>query len=103
MTEETLVRQHGAAVRFTVRVQPRASRARVDGVHGDAWRVRVQAPPVEGAANEAVCDLLAEALEVPKRQVRLVSGTSGRTKVVEVDGISASVVLERLRAATEER
>jgi hypothetical protein len=72
-------------------------------VHGQAWRVRVQAPPVEGAANQAVCDLLAEALHLPKRNLRVVSGASSRTKVIEIDGISAEIVRARLTAATEKR
>ena len=90
-------------MRVTVRVQPRASRARIEGVHGEAWRIRVQAPPVEGAANDAVCDLLAEALRLPKRRVRVVSGASARTKIVEIEGTSADVVRARLTAASEER
>jgi hypothetical protein len=72
-------------------------------VHGGAWRIRVQAPPVEGAANEAVCDLLAEALRLPKRDLRVVSGTTARTKVIEIDDVSAEIVRARLTAATEER
>lgn len=103
MTDGPAVRQHGTAVRVTVRVQPRAARSRVEGMHGEAWRVRVQAPPVDGAANQAVCDLLAEALHLPKRNLRVVSGASSRTKVIEIDGISAEIVRARLTAATEKR
>lgn len=103
MSADQLVRQHGTAVRITVRVQPRASQARVDGMHGEAWRIRVQAPPVEGAANQAVCDLLARTLRIPRRQIRVVSGLSARMKVVEIEGISAEAVRARLAAATEER
>lgn len=86
------VRARDGAVRFNVRVQPRASRAGVDGVHGDALKVRVTAPPVEGAANEAVVEVLAAALGVPRRAVRIVAGASSRAKVVEVDGVSAEAV-----------
>lgn len=82
----------GGAVRFTVRVQPRASRSAVDGLHGDALKVRVTAPPVEGAANEAVVAVLAAALGVPRRMVRIVAGDAARTKVVEVDGVTAEAV-----------
>ena len=81
------------AVRFSVRVQPRSSRSGLDGVHGDALRVRVQSPPVEGAANEAVVAVLADALGVPKGSVRLVSGATSRSKVVEVRGVAAEAVL----------
>lgn len=79
-------------VRFSVRVQPRASRAGVDGVHGDALKVRVHAPPVEGAANAAVVAVLAEALGVARRDVRIVSGESARSKLVEVRGVSVAAV-----------
>jgi len=80
------------AVRFAVRVQPRASRAGVEGVHGDALKVRVHAAPVDGAANDAVIAALADALGVAKRDVRIVSGETSRSKVVEVRGVSADTV-----------
>ena len=79
-------------MRFKVRVQPRSSRAGVDGVHGDALRVRVHAPPVEGAANAATIEVIAAALGVPKRAVRIVAGGSSRSKSVEVDGLTAAAV-----------
>ncbi len=84
--------ERAGAVRFTVRVQPRASRAAIDGLHGDALKLRVSAPPVEGAANEAVVALLADALDVARRAVRIVAGESSRSKVVEVDGVDAARV-----------
>ena len=65
------------------------------GAHGGALRVRLQAPPVDGAANEALIELLAEALGVPRRSVRIVAGTASRSKTVDVDGVERSVV-ERL-------
>jgi hypothetical protein len=86
------ITEREGAVRFSVRVQPRSSRTGVEGVHGDALKVRVNAPPVDGAANEAVVEVLAEALGVPRRSVRIVAGESSRTKVVEVDGVSAEAV-----------
>ncbi len=86
------VTEREGAVRFSVRVQPRSSRNGVDGVHGEALRVRVNAPPVEGAANEAVVEVLAEALGVARRAVRIVTGASARSKVVEVDGVTAAQV-----------
>ena len=79
-------------MRFGVRVQPRASRAGVVGLHGNALKVRVHAAPVDGAANEAVVDVLAAALEVPRSAIRIVSGASSRTKVVEVRGVTAGQV-----------
>lgn len=59
----------------------------------------MQAPPADGAANAAVCDLLADALRVPRRHVRLVSGSSARVKIIEVDEISVHTAEARLAAA----
>jgi uncharacterized protein YggU (UPF0235/DUF167 family) len=59
----------------------------VDGVSDGILRARVAAPPVEGGANEALLRLLADELGVPRRDVRLVAGAGGRTKVVVVDGV----------------
>lgn len=86
------VTERDGAVRFGVRVQPRASRSEVAGLHGDALRVRVHAPPVDGAANAAVVAVVAEALGVPRRAVRIVSGETGRTKLLEVTGVGAAAV-----------
>ncbi|MBL8982864.1 MAG: DUF167 domain-containing protein [Gemmatimonadetes bacterium] len=74
----------GPTIRFAVHVQPRATRSEVVGCHGDALRVRLQAPPVDGAANEALVELLADTLEVPRRAIALVAGHTARRKVVEV-------------------
>jgi uncharacterized protein (TIGR00251 family) len=87
MAELRITNRNGS-LRFGVRVQPRASRTEVVGLHGDVLKVRLAAPPVEGAANEALLELLADALGVPRRSVRLVSGEASRGKVVEVDGVT---------------
>jgi len=86
-------------VRFPVRVQPRASGTEVAGTQQGALKVRLQAPPVDGAANEALVDFLAESLGVPRRQVRIVSGATARTKVVEVTGVDVDAVM-RLEAGS---
>ena len=78
-------------VRFAVWLTPRAARDDVDGVVDRALRVRVTAPPVDGAANEALLRLLADRLGVPRRDLRIVSGASARQKVVVVDGVPAEV------------
>ena len=86
------VDEKGTVVRVAVHVQPRASRSEIIGQHGAALKVRLQAPPVDGAANEALVRLLAEALKVPERSVRVVAGATSRSKVVEVDGTTADAV-----------
>jgi uncharacterized protein (TIGR00251 family) len=96
MSSVVLQERHDA-VRFGVRVQPRASRDEIAGVHDGALRVRLQAPPVEGAANEALIRFLASALSVPRRHVRIVTGESSRNKVVEIDAV-ARPALDRILA-----
>jgi uncharacterized protein (TIGR00251 family) len=83
-----------SALRFTVRVQPGARHTAVGGrwagADGDVLVVRVRAPAVEGKANAAVLDALAEALGVRPGAVQLVRGARGRTKLVEVEGATAA-------------
>jgi uncharacterized protein (TIGR00251 family) len=83
-------------VRLAVHVQPRASRNEVAGVHDEALKVRLQAPPVDGAANEALIRLIAESLGVRPRQVRIARGGSSRQKEVEILGVSAAAVASKL-------
>ncbi len=83
-------------MRFGVRMQPRASRSGIDGIHGDALKVRVQAPPVDGAANAALVTVLAEALGVREGAVQVVAGLASRIKVVEVLGVTRAEVLAAL-------
>jgi uncharacterized protein (TIGR00251 family) len=71
-----------------VYVQPRASRNELAGLHDGCLKVRLTAPPVEGAANEALVRFIAEALGVPRRQVTVVAGSSGRRKILEIEGVS---------------
>lgn len=72
---------------LTIRLQPRASRNRIVGVHGEALKISVTAPPVEGAANAALIHFVAQLLQVPRATVSLQSGTKSRTKqlVVQTD------------------
>jgi uncharacterized protein (TIGR00251 family) len=78
------VHRRGDAVRFSVRLQPRASKSEIAGLQGVSLKVRVTAPPVDGLANEALIDSLSVALEIPRRNVCIVSGRASRTKIVEV-------------------
>ena len=80
-------------LRLDVYVQPRASRSEIVGEHDGALRVRLAAPPVDNAANDALVALLAKALGVPKRDIRVVTGATSRRKVVEVSGVTAEEVL----------
>ena len=84
------------AARITVRLTPRASREEIAGEREGVLQVRVTAPPVDGAANEALVRLLAKRLRVAKGAVAIVSGETSRSKVVEVDGLTEGEVRERL-------
>jgi uncharacterized protein len=77
-------------------VQPRASRTELAGRHGDALKVRVAAPPVDGAANEALIRFLADHLDVSRSAVRLEAGATGRIKVLAVTGIGVAAAMRRL-------
>ena len=85
--------------RFAVRVQPRASRNEIAGMQNGVLRIRLQAPPVDGAANEALIAFLADELGVPRRHIRIVSGLGSRNKVLEVDS-EVLPALDRIRSTT---
>ena len=75
----------GDALLLSLHVQPGASRTEVTGLHGDALRIRLAAPPVDGKANAELARFLADAFGVPQRQVTLVRGETSRRKVVRID------------------
>jgi uncharacterized protein (TIGR00251 family) len=86
------VTESGGRVRFSVRVQPRASRNEVAGLYGEALRVRLTAPPVDGAANTELVVFLSEIFAVARRSVKILSGESSRSKIVEIEGITERTV-----------
>jgi uncharacterized protein (TIGR00251 family) len=86
-------------VLLKVRVIPRAAQSGVAGRRGDAWLVRLHAPPVEDAANDELIDVIARALAVPKRAVSSASGERSRQKSVRVSGIDAATASARLASA----
>lgn len=87
--------------RIDVTVQPGARRATVVGRHGDGWKLRVTAPPVDGRANGAVVELVAKALGIRSRHVAVIRGGTSRRKQVEIRGLDATDVDVRLAAASE--
>ena len=87
------LRQTPAGVELLVYVQPRASRDQLVGVQGDELKVRLAAPPVEGAANAACCAFFAKLCRLPKSQVSLVAGESSRHKRLLLAGANAASVL----------
>ena len=87
------------STRLRLRVSPGATRTGVVGRYGQAWKVRVAAPPEGGRANDAVVRLLADTLSVPRDAVTLVSGQSARDKIVELTGIDEIETERRLSFA----
>jgi uncharacterized protein (TIGR00251 family) len=85
-----------ARVRF--RVSPGARRSEVVGRHGDGWKVRVAAAPEGGRANDAVLDLLAAELDLPRRSLSIVSGHTAREKIVRMEGIDRAEGERRLES-----
>jgi uncharacterized protein len=82
--------------RLRLRVSPGSDRAEIVGRHGEAWKVRVTAPPERGRANQAVVRLLAERLGLPAGELEVVSGLASRDKVVELHGLGRAEAERRL-------
>lgn len=78
-----------AGILINVKVQPRSSRKGIDGVAGDVLKVRLNSPPVDGAANEQLIEVLSEALGVRKSSVTIVRGLASRHKAVEIKGVDS--------------
>ena len=84
--ETSFLQPAAGGVRIRVHAVPRASRSEVLGMQGGSLKVRVKAPPVDGKANAALCEFVAEALGLPKRAVRVVAGESAREKTLFAAG-----------------
>jgi uncharacterized protein (TIGR00251 family) len=93
------VREVPGGVELSVFCQPKAARSALIGMHGGALKAKVKAPPVEGKANQALLDLLAGALGVPRGRLTLVSGEQSRNKRVRVEGVDATTALGAIMAA----
>ena len=79
-------RREGDSIKLTLHIQPGAKRSEVSGLHGDALKIRLAAPPIEGRANEALLRFVADSFDVPLRQVELLRGAQSRHKMVKVQG-----------------
>ena len=88
---------------FKVQVVPRASRSEIVGEHNGALRVRIAAPPVDGAANEELVRLLARALRVPRSAVEITAGHSAKLKTVRVAGLKLSTIKSLLVVQSPKR
>ncbi len=93
------LRAEGGTVTIALAVQPGAKTTGVVGPHGDALKVRVASPPIDGAATEALLAFLAEALGVKRRDVELMRGATSRQKLVRIAGVEPAQVMIRLASA----
>jgi uncharacterized protein len=84
------------ASRLEVYIQPRASKSEVAGMHGGVIKIRIAAPAVANAANLALMEFVAETLGIAKRSVRIVSGTTSRRKVLEIEGVTDEQIAAKL-------
>jgi hypothetical protein len=94
------VTQTATGVTIAIRVHPRAKKNAITGEVGDALKVSLTAPPVEGKANEACIDFFARLLKVPRSSVSIAAGQSSRNKVIRVEGLTAEDVQRRLSFGT---
>lgn len=90
------LRSDGTAVVLSLHVQPGARKTEVAGLHGEALKIRLVAPPVDGQANACLIGFLAETLGIAKGNIELVGGASSRAKRVRVEGVDAEAVRRKL-------
>ncbi len=96
MADTTPFHPHRDGTLIDILVQPRASKFEITGIHDGALRVRIAAPPVEGAANDAIIEFLSKRLKVRKSDLQIVSGLSGRRKRLLARGLDVESVRDRL-------
>jgi uncharacterized protein len=90
------ISESDTGVTFAIRVHPRAKKAAITGELGDALKVSLTAPPLEGRANDACIDFFAKALKVPRSSVTIASGAGSRNKVIRVASVTGQYVRDRL-------
>src|SRR5262250_1465602 len=94
------IEESAAGATIAVKVHPRAKKNAITGEIGDALKVSLTAPPVDGKANEACIDFFAKLLKVPRSSVTIASGQTSRNKVIRVAGVTGQYVREKIAAAS---
>lgn len=98
MAEPSWLRPDGDGVVLTLHIQPGAKRTEIVGRHGEALKIRLAAPPVDGKANDCLVAYLADLFDLPKARVALVAGATSRAKRVRIVGVPAAEAAGRLQA-----
>jgi uncharacterized protein len=93
------VKQSATGISFAVKVHPRAHKDAITGVIGDALKLALTAPPVDGKANQAVIEFFADLFAISRSSITIASGETSRNKVIHVSGISAEQVRQKLQSA----
>lgn len=93
---EAWLRASGDAVVLSLHIQPGAKKTEIAGLHGEALKIRLAAPPVDGKANDCLIAFLAQTLGIAKSRIELVGGASSRAKRVRVEGVDAEMVRRKL-------
>ena len=94
--DQSWINQSDDGVIITVHAVPRAAKDAVQGLHGDALKIRLHAPPVDGKANEALIAFLSKKLNIPKNNIALKNGLNQRRKIISISGISKLEIEKRL-------
>jgi len=95
--EVIAIHDHPLGATFSVRVQPRASKTAITGTVGDAVKISLSAPPVDGRANDALVEFFSEVFSVPRGAVQVVTGERSRNKVIRIGGRTAAELQQKLR------
>jgi uncharacterized protein len=90
------IKESDGGITFAVRVQPRAKKDAITGELGDALKISLTTPPIDGRANEACIEFLAKLLKVPRSSVTIASGHTSRNKVIRVAGVTGQYILDKL-------
>jgi uncharacterized protein (TIGR00251 family) len=96
------VKETSTGATFSIKVHPRARKNAITGIVGDALKLALTAPPVEGKANAAVIEFFADLFEIPRSSVTIASGETSRNKVVRISGINRTAVEQRLSGALKQ-
>ena len=91
------IHETAGGVTFAIKVHPRAKKNAITGELGDALKVSLTTPPIEGRANEACIEFFAKLLKVPRSSVTIASGQTSRNKVIRIAGVAAEYIRDRLK------
>lgn len=96
MSQPTFLRETGAGVFISVKLQPRASKNEIGEMLGEELKIKVTAPPVDAAANQALVEFLADKLECSRGKVELIRGHTSRHKTILLHGFNSAEVIQKL-------